>query len=969
MLKCIATGIAAATLLAPTHWAHATAIELPGFTQLEGLTDKATVVRDDSGVPHIFARNEADLMFLQGWLHARDRFFQMDIDRRTAEGTLAELLGQTALGSDIDLRTFGVRRAAERSWSLLSNESKQALEAYAAGVNAYLARHPLPAEYAAIEIATVRPWTEIDSLGILSLVLFGQSFDLTDINRTNVLTRYRVAGTAQGFDGDALFFEDMNRLAPFDTFATLPNAAAARAPKASAARSAFMSFAAPSAEGIEALDADLISDGVAVIERLHANPHVKRAVRLDRDPRGSNSFVIAGRLSATGRPILASDPHLQLTTPAVFYENHLRAPGLDVIGASFPGVPYVVLGHNDRIAWGVTNNPADLTDVYQERLVLDSSSPSGVSSLHRGVREHVVAVPQVFRANVIGDGTADSIVVVPSGGAIPARTLLVPRRNDGPLISINAATGVALSVQYTAMSGHRTLDAFRQLDRAADLDDFARALQDVDGASFNFMYADTRGNIAYRVAGEVPIREDLQAGAVAGLPPFFIRNAQVGNEWIRAQDVVEQRALAFEVLAPEELPAATNPASGVLINANNDPTGATNDNDAFNEMRANGGILYLGSTFDTGIRAGRIGDLLTQHLARGRRIDARTMIDIQADVVMDDARFFTPHILAAFRNAQRADAPAALQALAQDARVVEAVGRLAAWDQSSPTGIAAGYDASDKGGKRATPSAREIANSVAATIYSAWTSQMILETLVGTLAPRDLPTFSPQAEVFTALQRLLTEFPVRQGVGASGIDFFAVPGIASAYDRRDFRILHSLTSALDLLASPALADAFGGSTNQDDYRWGRLHRLLLEHPLRGQFDLPSSAGGFPPPLDDLAGIPVDGGMFTVDLAPYELVQQNSSDFMFDGGPARRFVASAQPFGLGFDAVTSLPGGQSGVIDSPFHADLLPRWLTNDTIPVRQDLIDLLGHTVDVSVFVPSPPESDAQRGGSFTSNF
>lgn len=943
MLRHIVSGVATALLLAPMHQVHGATAGTQLFTRLEGLVDAATVVRDDTGIPHVFARSERDVLFLQGWLHARDRFFQMDMDRRTAEGTVAELLGSTAISSDIELRIFGIRRAAERSWSLLSSESRDGLRAYAAGVNAYIARNPLPAEYAALELSTVRPWTEIDSLSVLSLVLFGQSFDLTDINRTNVLMRYRAAGAAQGFDGNALFFEDTIRVAPFDSAATVPSVPLVRASKT---RASFGT--SPAAEPI---DSNLLSDGVAFIERLQASPHVKRAVRLDRDPRGSNAFVIAGRLSTTGRPIVANDPHLQLPTPAVFYEIQLHAPGIEVVGASFPGVPYVVLGHNDRIAWGVTNHPVDLVDVYEEQLVVDAASPSGISTLYRGGREHVVSLPQVFRTNVIGDGVPDSLTVVPESAGVPSEIYIVPRRNSGPVISINTATGVALSVQYTAMSGHRTLDAFRALDRAADLDDFERAVQDIDGAAFNFVYADMRGNIAYRVAGEIPVREDLQAGAVTGLPPFFIRNGRGGNEWLPAQTADSHRALSFETLSSEELPAATNPANGLLITANNDPVGASADNDALNETRANGGILYVGVAFDTGIRAGRIRDAFSERLVRNRRLDTQDLAEIQADVVMGDARFFTPYIVSALRNAQRADAPAELRALAQDARVQEAVARLAAWDQSSPTGIEEGYDASDVAGQRATPSSREIANSVATTIYSTWSSQMLLRTLVSTLNARNLPAFSPEAEAFTALQHLLREFPERRGVGASGIDFFAVAGISNAEDRRDVIILRSLASALDLLASPAFADAFGGSTNQNDYRWGRVHRLLLRHPLGGQFDLPGAAGGFPPPLDDLAGIPVDGGLFTVDLAPHAILQQDSSDFMFDGGPARRFIARARP--SGFEAVTSLPGGESAALDSPFHANLLPRWLTNDTVALRQELVDLLSHAHDVAIFVPA----------------
>jgi penicillin G amidase len=952
MLKYIATALATSFLLAPLHVVYGTTTGSKAITRIEGLAEAATIVRDDTGIPHVFARNERDVIFLQGWLHARDRLFQMDVDRRTAEGTVAELLGPAAIQGDIELRTFGIRRAAERTWPLLSSESQTALKAYAAGVNAYAAHHPLPAEYAALEISAVRPWTEFDSLGVLSLMIFGQSFDLTDINRTDVLMRYRAAGTAQGFDGNALFFEDTLRVAPFDSAATTQISPLLSATSAPARRSPFTTFGNLTSPDAELVDTKLMNDGVAFIERLHTLPQVRRAVRLDRDPRGSNAFAIAGRWSATGHPILANDPHLLLPTPAVFYEIQLHAPGLEVIGASFPGIPYVILGHNDRIAWGVTTNPVDLTDVYQEQVVIDSASPSGLSTLHRGALEHVLALPQVFRSNIIGDGASDSLAVVPSSASVPSRILIAPRRNNGPLIRMNATAGAALSVQYAAMSGHRTLDAFRALDRAANLNDFERAVQDIDGVSLNFVYADTQGNIAYRAAGEIPIREDLQTGIVTGLPPFFIRNGRGGNEWLPVQSTDGNRALPFETLAPEELPQATNPASGLLITANNDPVGANNDNDALDEMRSNGGILYTGATFDTGIRAGRIRDLLAERLARSPRLGMQDMLEIQADVVMGDGRFFSPHIVTALRNAQRTDAPAALHALAQDTRVQEAVGRLEAWDQSSPTGIAEGYDASDVEGRRGAPSSLEIANSIATTIYSAWSSQMILQTLVSTLGARNLPTFSPQAEAFTALQRLLRDFPEHHGLGASGIDFFPVPGIGNPEDRRDFVILRSLASALDLLSSPAFADAFGGSADQDRYRWGRLHRLVLPHPIGGRFDLPNSAGGFPPPLDGLAGIPLDGGPFTVDLAPHEIVQQDSSDFMIGGGPARRFIARARSFGLGFDAVTSIPGGESAALDSRFHANLLPRWLTNDTIALRKDLLDLLSHAHDVNLFVP-----------------
>src|SRR5262245_21278565 len=164
------------------------------FTRLPGLHAPGKIVRDDDGIPHIFASNEHDLIFLQGWAHARDRLFQMDLSRRQADGTLAELLGRTALASDVQLRTCGIARAAERGLPMLSRETHAVLDAYAEGVNAYVASHPLPAEYAALELTTFRPWTPIDNLAISKLITFGLSFDLGDIDRTNVLARYIANG-------------------------------------------------------------------------------------------------------------------------------------------------------------------------------------------------------------------------------------------------------------------------------------------------------------------------------------------------------------------------------------------------------------------------------------------------------------------------------------------------------------------------------------------------------------------------------------------------------------------------------------------------------------------------------------------------------------------------------------------------------------------------------------------------------
>ncbi|MGZ3459306.1 MAG: penicillin acylase family protein [Archangium sp.] len=293
--------------------------------------------------------------------------------------------------------------------------------------------------------------------------------------------------------------------------------------------------------------------------------------------------------------ILTVDEGPDKVTPswsATPYPLHLRAGSLDVAGSGFAGVPSVVLGHNRRIAWGATTNPLDVTDTYSEVVVSDSSSPSGLSTVYQGRQEHVLAIPETFRVNRRGTGT-DDLVVVPPGEGVPAATLLVPRRNGGPILELDLAAGRALSVQYTGFSATRELDAFLRFDEARNLDDFRAALQSFDVGPQNFAYADIDGNIAYFTSAEMPLREDLEAGHIIGLPPAFIRNGTGGNEWLPVSTPLPGQAVPYEILPPEEMPHLLNPPAGWFVNANNDPIGTTLDDDPFNQLRPTGGIYYL----------------------------------------------------------------------------------------------------------------------------------------------------------------------------------------------------------------------------------------------------------------------------------------------------------------------------------------------------------------------------------------
>lgn len=894
------------------------------------------VVRDANGVPHIFAANEHDLFFLQGWVQAEDRLFQMDLVRRQASGRLAELLGPAALTSDVELRTLGLRRAAEASLPVLSRPVQDALAAYAEGVNAFTARHPLPPEYGALELTVVAPWTPVDSVTVAKALAFSLAFEL-DIEPTLTLLQYQGVGSAAGFDGTALYFEDLFRSAPFAPVVTVPDQTAMAATAGRAARQAGRGGLTPVGEAL----------GRHYLKRLRDIDLLRNAARPGQRFTGSNEWVVDGRHSATRWPILANDPHLTLTLPATFHEIHLVAPRLDVIGASLPGIPFVAIGHNRTIAWGTTNNRFDVTDTFQEQVVPDAASPSGLGIVHGGAVEAIIPLPQAFQVNQVGDGIPDNLVPA-TGPGIPAAVLIVPRRNNGPIIALDAVAGTALSVQYLGSGATRELDAFYGFNHARDGADFEEALRLFDLGSQNFVYADVHGDIAYFMGGAMPLREDLESGFVNGLPPFFIRNGTGGNEWLTAAPSSEQ-PIPYQLLPFEELPHLVNPDSGVIINANNDPLGLTLDNNPLNQLRPTGGIFYL-APFYQSLRAGRISEMLAQRLAFRRRLTGADMEALQADTVLFDAEYFVPHILAAFDRGRRHGADPSLAALAADPQVAEAAHRFRAWNFSTPTGLAAGYDATDTpAAANLPPTPAQIDASISATIYAVWRTRVVANVIDGTLAPFGLEGPDGQ-QALGALRHLLDEFDSAHGIGASGLDFFAVPGIGDAATRRDILLLRSLAEALDLLASDSFAAAFHRSTNQGDYRWGRLHRVVFAHPLGSPFSAPPAGGAFPPPLTDLAGIPTDGGFETVDASEHQLRAGTSDAFMFSEGPNRRFVAQVRRGHL--EAVTALPGGESGVIGSPHYVDLLLPWLTNEAFPLPTNRGRVMHDAERKEVFVP-----------------
>jgi penicillin amidase len=801
----------------------------------------------------------------------------------------------------------------------------------------------LPPEYQALEITKFDPWTALDGLSITKLLTFGLSFGLDDIDNTIALQTY-----TEVFDpvlgpgtGRTLFGQDLWRSQPFFPASTVPDASMApaiRPPRPS--------------DWTGRADAPAAALGKKYLQRVRDLPVFKQ--RLDRDRRpGSNQWAVSGRHTRSGFPLVANDPHLALDQPSTFYPIHLSAGNVDVMGSGFAGVPFVIVGQNRHIAWGATVSPLDVTDVFQEQVVPDAGSPSGLSTIYNGAREAVIPIPETYRVNLISDGVPDNLAPVPPGGPVPPVTLIVPRRNSGPIVELDMATGVAISVQYTGFSGTREVDTFWTWNRARGLRDFRRGLQWFDSGTQNFAYADVEGNIAYFATSEVPLREDLEGGTVAGLPPWFIRNGTGGNEWVSVQTPQRGQAIPYEILPPREMPHLINPPAGWFVNANNDPAGTVLDNNPLNSLRPGGGIYYLNSGYDAGFRAGRITELLTTKLKARGTVSFRDMQVMQADVVLPDAQYFAPLIERALDRAKHSANPT-LRALGSDPAIQAAVGRIADWKLTAPTGIPQGHDAADVDGVLGAPSSREISESVAATLYSVWRGQFIRNSIDATLEGVPLPPGvtlpKPGGQLAMTALRSLLERP-EPGIGASGINFFNAPASA-ADDRRDIVILKSMADALARLAGPAFAAAFGNSTDQRDYRWGKLHRIVLDHPLGGPFSVPPAFGAIPNPLGNaLPGFPTDGGFGVVDASNHDPRAQTANEFMFGNGPVNRFVAEAGAGGVRAESVW--PGGTSGIPGNRFYANLLPAYLTNDSVPLLIRTGDLQRELYSVNRFVPA----------------
>jgi penicillin amidase len=465
--------------------------QLDGEVKLKGLTGSVEIVRDRWGIPHISAHDPLDAIYAQGFCHAQDRLWQMELTRRFAAGRLSEVFGAAALDVDRFQRRLGLHRAAQAEWETADQNLKDVLRAYSAGVNAclegMLEQKKLPVEFVLARF-TPEPWQPVDTLGFGRYLAFSLSPNWeSELVRSRLIARLGYA-VAASLEPDVWQPES-------DALPRLEDWGPPEMPE----------------------------------------PGELPPIALTGGPGVSNAWVVNGTRSSTGKPLLANDPHLFPRLPSVFYEAHLAAGGeLNVAGASAPGAPGILIGHNRHIAWGTTATMADAQDLYVERL--DPGDPRRTEFAGRW------ETGQQIRE------------VVPVKGRQPwIEDVLITTRH-GPLLTPTPSLADEhrpLALRSMVLEAPSAAAAILAINRATSWEEFRAACSRWGTPAMNLLYADVDGNIGYQMVGRMPIRSRGE-----GLVPAPGWSGQY--EW------------RSEVVPFDDLPRAFNPPDGLWANANHD---------------------------------------------------------------------------------------------------------------------------------------------------------------------------------------------------------------------------------------------------------------------------------------------------------------------------------------------------------------------------------------------------------------
>lgn len=786
-----------------------------GKLTLPGIKSRVYIRRDRWGVPHIQAANLDDLYFAQGFAQAQDRLFQMDFNRRLASGQLAMIIGEPAIPLDRWMRTLTLRRVAEKEVGILSDFSRNALEAYSSGVTAFINNCSLPVEFTLLRFKP-QPWTAADTLTWAKMIGWSLSVNWeAELLRAILIDR---------LGEDLLNQIDLN-YAPEWPRALPP-------------------------------DADYACVGDSALERARAARPLTGLSPYEGI--GSNNWAVHGSRTDTGSPLLANDMHLPLSIPSIWYENHLTCPGMDVTGVCFPGTPGVISGHNGRVAWGFTNGFPDVQDLYMERL--RKTNDGRTQAEYNG---------EWYDAKILSE------IIQVKGGQPVLEEVIVTRH--GPIINQLApdltSEETPLSLRWNALEPDDVVRSVFEINKATCCQELHAALRHWTFPSQNVVYADVEGNIAYTLPGKIPVR-----ARGSGQVP--------APGWTDEYDWLGY--IPFD-----QLPHSLNPAQGFIATANN-------------RVAPDDFPYYLGRDVLSPDRSMRIHQLI--------KSQAIVTIGFIERMHVDQLSISARAVAAQIGNLT-VDEP----------EMAAVITRMQSWD-----GVL-------------SPDSPEAA------IYEVFYRRMIELLLAERL---DDLVIRPMPENPSNLEAIRTDFVQRvKGKGPTPI---LAESSLFGYRAREWlvRLLDAPDSpwydlgqgqSKDQVMRLALTDTMSYlkgrcGPNTDDWAWGKLHRLLMKHPLGANPLLGEMFNRGPVPL---------GGDNTTLWATGSVPYQPDGDSI--SGPAYRMIVDLGNFE---NSRAVLLPGNSGIPTSPHYDDQIDDWLQGKYHPMLYTERQLADEPLQVIVITP-----------------
>ncbi|MBF9071603.1 penicillin acylase family protein [Streptacidiphilus fuscans] len=617
-----------------------------GTIHLQGVTGPVQVIRDSSGIPQIYASSPEDLFMAQGYVQAQDRFWQMDVDRHITGGTLSSMFGAGQLQTDAFIRTMDWQGVAQKEWDTqLSQSTKDYLTAYTDGVNAWLKQHPGGAgaslEYALLGVAhsgyKPAPWTPVDSVSWLTAMawdlsgnmqqeidrsLLSGTFTSQEISQLYPSYPYTTNGTilktGEVKDGTYTPAEGA-RTAPVTSDSGSSSSSSSNGSNSSgtsskpggATNASYQTAGGSTAAQGAQTAAEALGNNLSALPTMLGRPGAAGI--------GSNSWVVDGAHTTTGKPLLANDPHLSPQMPSIWYQMGLHCTTVDaqcpfdVTGFTFPGMPGVIIGHNQTVSWGFTNVGSDVQDLYLEQVNSDGTYLYDGKNIPLVTHQVTIPVAGSSPQTITVRSTQDGMPIISdhstqeqaAGSSAPVDGAAPPRGG-----------GYAIALKWTALTPNKTMDAVFELDKAQNFGEFRGAAKDFSVPAQNLIYADTKGNIGYQMPGQVPIRPKIS-----------------GDDGTYPQPGWDSRYKWTGQYVPfDALPWVENPPEGYIVTANqaavdpNYPYLITND-------------------WDYGTRAKQIDTLIQGKLNGGGKISPDDMASIQEDDTSVFAKSLVPYLL------------------------------------------------------------------------------------------------------------------------------------------------------------------------------------------------------------------------------------------------------------------------------------------------------------------------------------